>query len=140
MLVTLFASSLITQDGYNVVQGGNKVGKGVRLDERNYVMAHCPFLRDNLNATRQELGRRSKYLQMMDDANHGGFQADIAEIKNDLAEISDGLCELDSLCDQVRAGIQAMESQTAKTEQQNKDLAEILAAMEHLEAMLAANK
>ncbi|KAI0879085.1 hypothetical protein GGS24DRAFT_440675 [Hypoxylon argillaceum] len=140
MLVTLLASSLISQDGYNVVQGGNRVGRGVGPDDRNYVLANCPFLRENLEATRHNLYQRSAFLQATSDANHGGFQAKFTKLKNDLSIVEDKLSELDILLDQVRADTRKIELETAEIERQNRLRAETIALMSQLTSLLDNKK
>jgi hypothetical protein len=72
MLITLLASSLVSQDGYNVVQGGNKPTKLVQTKDRIYIIARCPYLHENVTKTLEELRRRQQFLELMDSVNNPG--------------------------------------------------------------------
>ena len=53
-LVTLLASSLVTQGGLNITQAGGQMGPDSDDTER-YVLAQCPYFAENAEATLSEL-------------------------------------------------------------------------------------
>ncbi|KAI3321288.1 hypothetical protein HD806DRAFT_546681 [Xylariaceae sp. AK1471] len=119
MLVTLLASSLVTQDGYNVVQGGNKPGKLLRVDDREYVMARCPYLRENQEKTIKELHRRQQFLELKDKV-----QAEFIELSNDLKRVDDELDELQPVDENTRQAIRDMKRQVVNLQHDNLTRAE----------------
>ncbi|KAI0445738.1 hypothetical protein F4803DRAFT_124895 [Xylaria telfairii] len=119
MLVTLLASSLVIQDGYNVVQGGNKREKLVRSDDRQYVMAQCPYLCQNLEDTSRELRHRKQLLEAMDHAERNGFKAMSAELHSNLMLVDSQLRELGSLRSPSRQAIEDIKGRTAALQRDN---------------------
>ena len=66
MLVTALASSLVTQGGLNIIQGGGQ--PGIRDDAvKRYVFGNNTAFDDNLKATEQELEHLSKAMSVIED-------------------------------------------------------------------------